>query len=66
MSLVTINVPSIVCDGCVDTITKAIKNEDGDAIVNVDMATKQVEIQTSKTLDQIKQVILDVGHLIKD
>ncbi|BAQ66085.1 heavy metal transporter [Geminocystis sp. NIES-3709] len=59
-----ITVPSIACEVCANTIAKAIKNCDPDAIVNVDVTTKVVEIDTQKTLDEMKKVIIEVGHSI--
>lgn len=61
---ITFNVPSIACDVCANTITKAIQNYDPSSIVRIDVATKVVEIDTEKTASEIKQVIIDVGHNI--
>lgn len=58
------NVPSIACDVCANTITKAIQNYDSSSIVRIDVATKVVEIDTEKTASEMKQVIIDVGHNI--
>ncbi|MGC1306381.1 MAG: heavy-metal-associated domain-containing protein [Phormidesmis sp.] len=59
----TVNVPSIKCDGCADTITKEIKVHDADANVKVDVAGKTVEV-TSDSLSEssVKQAIVSTGH----
>jgi copper chaperone len=63
---ITFNVPSIACEVCANTITKAIQNHDPSSIVRIDVATKVVEIDTEKTSSEIKQVIIDVGHNVND
>ncbi|MGJ3246967.1 MAG: heavy-metal-associated domain-containing protein [Elainellaceae cyanobacterium] len=57
-----LNVPSIVCDGCADTITKAIHTLDSSASVDVNIETKQVEIDTQADERKIKEAIASVGH----
>lgn len=59
---ITFNVPSIACDVCANTITKGIQNYDPHSIVRINVTTKVVEIDTEKTSDEMKQVIIDVGH----
>lgn len=59
---ITFNVPSIACEVCANTITKAIQNYDPSSIVRIDVTTKVVEIDTQKTPSEMKQVIIDVGH----
>ncbi|MEL6352669.1 MAG: heavy-metal-associated domain-containing protein [Cyanobacteria bacterium J06627_28] len=59
----TLQVPSIKCEGCADTITKEIKVHDENAKVAVDVAQKTVEVN-SETLSEssVKQAITSVGH----
>lgn len=57
-----LNVPSIVCDGCADTITKAIHTLDSSASVSVNIETKQVEIDTQADESAIKEAIAAAGH----
>jgi copper chaperone len=59
-----LKVSSIACSGCVDTITKAVKEIDPAAIVNADTETKLVNIETSKPSEAIEQAIVAVGHQI--
>ncbi|PZO61365.1 MAG: heavy metal transporter [Phormidesmis priestleyi] len=61
----TIQVPSIKCEGCADTITKEIKVHDENAKVTVDIANKTVEVD-SDTLSEssVKQSIEIVGHKV--
>ncbi len=59
----TLNVPSIKCDGCAETITKEIKVHDADATVNVDVEKKTVAVDSeSLSESSVKQAIKSVGH----
>jgi copper chaperone len=58
----TLNVPSIKCEGCADTITKEIKVHDPNANVSVDVANKTVEVDTEMSESSVKQAITITGH----
>jgi len=59
----TLNVPSIKCDGCAETITKEIKVHDADATVNVDIEKKTVAVDSdSLSESSVKQAITATGH----
>ena len=57
-----IKVPSIACEVCGNTITKAIESEQSDAKVTVDVANKIVTVDTSATEAEIKSIIVAAGH----
>jgi copper chaperone len=59
-----LKVPSMVCEGCVETVTKAIKTVDSDAGVNVDLETKTVSVESQVSEESIKQAIVATGHTI--
>ena len=58
----TFKVPSIKCQGCVDTITKEIKVHDENAKVNADVEKKTIEVDSSMSEESIKQSITVAGH----
>jgi len=61
-----IKVPSIVCSGCADTITKAICNLDASARIEVDLATKIVTVEgNSSSLESLKEAITATGHEVE-
>lgn len=62
--MITLNVPSIACEVCAKTITTAIKNTDSQAEVNIDVKTKIVQVNTTKSPDIIKEAIIETGHTI--
>ncbi|MBD1814816.1 heavy-metal-associated domain-containing protein [Microcoleus vaginatus DQ-U2] len=63
---ILLNVPSIVCSGCGDTITKAIKTVDSEATVNVDVAAKTVTVEAEASEESIKQAVVVTGHTVQD
>ena len=60
-----LKVPSMVCTGCVDNITKQIKNNFPNATVNIDLETKMVNVETEASKESIVQVITDAGHTVE-
>jgi len=61
---IQLKVPSIVCSGCADTITKAIKNYESQADVQVDVEQKIVTVKNKASEESIKQVITATGHTV--
>jgi copper chaperone len=57
-----IKVPSIVCQGCADTITQEIKTHEPEADVKVDIEGKTVTVDTKASEESVKQMINAVGH----
>lgn len=65
MAVMKLNVPSIVCEGCVDTITREIKTHEPKAKVDVDIEGKTVTVDTEASEESIKQMIEAVNHTVK-
>ena len=61
---IKLSVPSIACQGCADTITKAIKNHESEATVEVDVPGKTVTIDAKTSEESIKEIITSTGHTI--
>jgi len=61
---ITLKVPSIACEGCATTITKAIQKGQEGAQVIVDVAQKLVSVETSATVAQIQQLIESAGYAV--
>ncbi|GGA39482.1 heavy-metal-associated domain-containing protein [Okeania sp. KiyG1] len=62
---IQLKVPSIVCGGCADTITKAIKTQESEADVQVDLEQKIVTVETKASEESIKQAIVAAGHTVE-
>lgn len=60
-----LKVPSIVCQGCADTITEAIKTVDPDASVEVDVPNKTVTLDSQAAEESFKQAITASGHKVE-
>ena len=63
--MIELKVPSMVCEGCVETLTKAIKTHEPNATVNIDLDSKQVNIDTQASVESIKQIIVATGHEVE-
>lgn len=61
-----LSVPTIVCEGCADTITEAITTVDSDAKVEVDVKTKTVTLESEAAPESFKQAIVATGHKIAE
>ena len=57
-----ITVPTIACEGCIDTLTQAIQKLDATAVVKGDIPSKSLSIQTQASEADIKAAITNVGH----
>ncbi|MGB7442787.1 MAG: heavy-metal-associated domain-containing protein [Coleofasciculaceae cyanobacterium] len=65
MAEIKLKVPSITCQGCVDTITKEILTHESGAKVDVDVDAKTVSVETEASEESIKQMITSVGHTVE-
>lgn len=63
--MLELKVPSMVCDGCVETVTKAIKTHEPNAKVDIDLDSKKVSVDTKASEESIKQVITAAGHTVE-
>ncbi|MEM6714557.1 MAG: heavy-metal-associated domain-containing protein [Cyanobacteria bacterium P01_D01_bin.6] len=57
-------VPSIVCDGCAETVTKAIQSLDAGAKVDINVETKDVSAETTASEEAIREAIAAKGHTV--
>ncbi len=58
----TFKVPSIKCQGCVDTITKEIKVHDENAKVKGNVAEKTIEVDSDMSDESVREAISITGH----
>lgn len=62
--ILEIKVPSMVCQSCAETITKAIQQEESHAKVEVNLDSKIVKLETQASEESIEQIITAVGHTV--
>lgn len=60
-----VKVPTIVCNGCAETITETIHTMEPDAKVEVDVQAKTVTVEAQASEETIKQAIVATGHTVE-
>lgn len=60
--MLELKVDGMTCQGCVRSVTNAIKAVDDKAIVTIDLQTKSVNVKTDKPLNTISETIEDAGY----
>jgi len=58
----TFHVPKMSCGGCVNGIKNAIKKVDDNALVEADLSTKTVTIETTISDTAIVRAMTDAGY----
>jgi copper chaperone len=59
--MLTFRVPDIHCDGCVRSLTNAVRDLDAGATVHADLVTKQVQVTTTATDTAVVEAFRDAG-----
>lgn len=57
-----LKVPKIACSACANTIAQAVKTIDPAAVVEADIKTKLVTIQSVKPENEVRKAIASVGY----
>ena len=61
--MITFQVDDMTCGHCVSMITKAVRDADKKATVNIDLASHRVDIEpTEATAQQLAEAIKDAGY----
>lgn len=58
----TFNVPKMSCGGCVNTIKKAIMQLDQNAVIEVDLASRKVNVQSDISEEAITEAMSNAGY----
>ncbi|MDZ3993905.1 heavy-metal-associated domain-containing protein [Pseudomonas sp. Teo4] len=56
------NVQGMTCGHCVKAVTRAVQEQDAQARVEVDLAGKQVRVQSDLTSERILDAIREEGY----
>lgn len=59
------NVQGMSCGHCVNAITTAVQAKDPAASVRVDLAAKEVGVESALTSDQVIEAISEEGYAVK-
>lgn len=54
-------VPNMTCGGCARGVTATIKALDADAVVNINVETKLVDVQTTQSFDAVSAALTEDG-----
>jgi copper chaperone len=60
------NVSGMTCQGCINAVNRAIQAQDADAIVNVDLSTQKITVDSTLNRQVLNQLILDAGFPVRD
>jgi copper chaperone len=58
-------VSDIHCDGCVRALTGAVRDLDGEATLQADLATKLVRVETSANDEAVAEAFRDAGFTVE-
>ena len=59
--MLSLKVSGMTCGGCINAVTRAIQAQDPQAIVQADLASQTVTLETSLSAAQASQLIADAG-----
>lgn len=62
----SLNVPSIACEACANTIVRAIQNQHPEAQVAVDVDRQTVTVEAAADGEAIARTIAGAGHTVAD
>jgi len=57
-----LHVTGMSCQHCVKAVTQAVQDQDGEALVTVDLAQGQVTVQTVLGEDAVREIIREEGY----
>ena len=62
---ISLQVPSMVCDGCVSVVKDAIITQEPQAKVEINLENKNVKVNTQASETTIRQIITAAGHTVE-
>lgn len=60
--MIELKVDGMTCGGCVNSVTRAVKNLDAGADVKVDLATKRVSVNGKVSEQDVIRALDDAGY----
>lgn len=58
----TFHIPKMSCGGCINNIKNAIKKVDDEAIIEADLATKMIKVETDMPIENIAKTLTDARY----
>lgn len=64
--MIELQVEGMNCNHCVSKVTKAVKEIDANAKVDVDLKSRKVRVESTSDLDDIRSAVIDAGYIVAD
>jgi copper chaperone len=64
-SMSVFRVPDMHCDGCVRSVTGAVRDLDDKATVQADLQTRQVRVETTASDEAVAAAIREAGFTVE-
>ncbi len=61
--MLELTLPTMTCGHCVGVVTKAIKQADPQALVEIDLASHRVRVQTTEDREFIAAAVAEAGYV---
>ena len=58
-----LTLPTMTCGHCISVVTKAIKQVDAQAVVEIDLASHRVRVQTTEDRQTIEAAVVEAGYV---
>lgn len=58
-----LTLPTMTCGHCISVVTKAIKQADAQAVVEIDLASHSVRVQTTEDRQTIEAAVVEAGYV---
>lgn len=62
--MIDFKVQGMTCGGCARGVTNALQRVDANAVVNIDLASKTVSVNSTADVQQLKQAIERAGFAV--
>jgi copper chaperone len=57
-----LQVEGMTCGGCANSVKRSVQALDGNAKVEVDLASKKVRIESGADIDKVKSAVVEAGY----
>ena len=61
--MLELTLPTMTCGHCVSVVTKAIKQADPRALVEIDLASHRVRVETTEGRETIEAAVAEAGYV---
>ena len=62
MTKTTLKIQGMTCNHCVGVVTRTVKQVDPNAEVQVDLPSKRVRVNTSRSFSELEKALGEVGY----